>query len=373
MKIFVDAHFLDGRKHGAAIYLDRLYSQYRLLQPNDEIYFGVEPKAVTDYALFKLPRVHVLRYRFGGPLRFLYDIPYLARKIKADVVHTTYVLPLRIGYSARRHVTLHDVLYEDFPELFSNVYRWSRKFIFGWSARNADLISTISEYSRDRIIALYRPKATPIHIVCPGVVDDEYSDISTNESVQRENNILYVSRFEKRKNHLALLRAFVKLRVNNPALRMTLVGFEVDGSLAVVKNFILEHALSGHVEIMGNISDEKLQKLYRTAGVVAYPSMGEGFGMPVIESFLLNPCTYYSNITAMAEFSFAPDNSFDPTDDDTIVQKISLGLQQSSGNPTAWEYQRALVVQKYNWRRSAKILVDIHHQGLPAHAGPVKA
>lgn len=370
MKIFIDAHFLDGRKHGVAIYLDRLYSQYRQLQPNDELYFGIEPTVFADYPLFKLPRVHVLRYRFGGGLRFLYDIPHLVRQVGADVVHTQYVLPLRIGYSALRHVTIHDVLYEDFPDLFSVIYRWSRKIIFGWSARQADMVSTISEYSRDRVTALYRPKAAQIHIVYPGVVDDETLDIPAIDSGQRENNILYVSRFERRKNHLTLLRAFVILRVKNPGLRLILVGFEVDGSLAIVRSFISKHGLDSHVDIMGNITDAQLQTLYRTAGVVVYPSLGEGFGMPVIESFLLNPYTYYSNVTAMAEFSFAPDNTFSPTDENAIAQKIGLGLLESSTNPASWEGQRRSVVQKYNWRRSALVLADIHHQNSAAPAMP---
>lgn len=362
MNIFIDGHFLDGRKHGVAIYLDRLYSQYRLLQPDDKLYFGVEPTAPIDYALFGMPNVHVMRYRFGGVLRFLYDIPRMARQVRADVIHTQYVLPLRLDAKVKRHVSMHDVLYEDFPELFSLHYRWSRKLVFGWSARRAELISSLSEYSRSRISTLYKRKAHDIHLMPPGVVDDENSVVAVVDS-PRANSILYVSRFEKRKNHIALLKALVQLRPQHPGLKLMLVGFEIDGTLAKVREFIAEHGLADAVEIRGNISDDELQVLYRTAGVVAYPSFGEGFGMPIIEAFLLNSNTLFSSSTAMAEFNFAPANTFDPADDATIIAKLDAALRSRMLEPPEWKAQRRDVIKRYNWRQSALTMSALYHSG----------
>jgi glycosyltransferase involved in cell wall biosynthesis len=363
MRLFIDGHFLDGRKHGVAIYLDRLYSQYRKLQPDDELHFGIEPGAKSDYELFNMPGVYVHRYRFGGVLRFLCDIPIIARQIDPDVIHTQYVVPLKIGYTARRHVTLYDVLYEDFPELFSPLYRWSRKFVFGFSARRADLITSISEYSRSRIAALYGRPEKEIILVSPGVVDDEKTNAKPVEAA-RDNTILYVSRFEKRKNHIALLNALVELRQQNPSIQMILVGFDIDGTLARVREFITRYKLNDAVQILSNISDSELENLYRSAGVVAYPSIAEGFGMPVIEAFLLNPSTLFSHSTAMAEFTFAPDNTFDPTDLKEMVQKIGDALCARNKQHAEWQTQRQDVMKKYNWVRSAKILVQFYHAGV---------
>lgn len=362
MKIFVDAHFLDGRKHGVAIYIERLYSQYILLKPDDELYFGVEAGSPIDYALYSMPNVHVVHYRFGGVLRFLYDIPRLARQVRADVIHTQYVLPLRLDASVKRHVSMHDVLYEDFPELFSLLYCLSRKLIFGWSARRAELISSLSEYSRSRISTLYKRNAQDIHLIPPGVVADENSVVAIVDST-RANSILYVSRFEKRKNHIALLKAHVQLRPQHPDLKLVLVGFEIDGTLAMVRKFITEHGLADEVEIRGNISDEELQGLYRTAGVVAYPSFGEGFGMPIIEAFLLNSNTLFSSRTAMAEFTFAPANTFDPADDATIIAKLDAALRSRLLEPLEWQAQRRDVIKRYNWRQSASTMSDLYHSG----------
>lgn len=360
MKIFVDAHFLDGQKHGVANFLERLYLHYIDLGSDHEIYFGIEPNAPTDYPLFARPGVHVLRYRFGGVLRFLLDIPLLARNIKPDIIHTQYVLPLRAGYSAKRHVTIHDVLYEDYPELFGKVYRWSRTIIFGWSARHADILSTVSAYSRDRIRAIYRPKAGEIHVIHNGVMAEApETDNKFSESFRGEF-LLYVSRFEKRKNHLNLLKAFVQLLRERPQLRLVLVGFDADGTLAECDQFIAEHAIRSNIEMLSNISDSEITHLFRTASVVVYPSLCEGFGMPIIESMLLNPHTVFSNTTAMADFSFAPENTFDPTNVDAIVETIRTKLDARGYEPPEWPAQRRLIADKYNWGRSARVLLEIH-------------
>jgi glycosyltransferase involved in cell wall biosynthesis len=360
MKIFIDGHFLDGQKHGVAIYLERLYSQYRKLQPEDELHFGLEPNSKIEYQLFLLPNVFVHRYRFGGFLRFLYDIPRIVRKINADVVQTQYILPIRFGYNAKRHVTMYDVLYEDFPELFSLFYRWSRRIVFGWSARRADLITTISEYSRSRIAVLYGRPENDIHLVYPGVVEDQHI-IAASTNVTRENTILYVSRFEKRKNHFSLLNSFQELHKSDPSLRLVLIGFEVDGTLSKVNDFITRHGLNDVVDIRSRISDEELVNLYRISGVVIYPSFGEGFGMPIIESFLMNPNTIFSNTTAMAEFTFAPNNSFDPTDGRAMTAKLNAFLGATNAQPDEWQEQCCEVIRKYNWVSSAQTLVSLYH------------
>jgi glycosyltransferase involved in cell wall biosynthesis len=313
--------------------------------------------------LFGLPNVFVHHYRFGGVMRFLYDIPLIARRIKPDIIHTQYVLPLRFGDNAKRHVTLYDVLYEDFPEYFSLIYRLSRRLVFGWSAKRADIISSISEYSRSRIAALYGRKLSDIHLVFPGVTDDE-DFCPSGTKTTRENFVLYVSRFEKRKNHLLLLNLIHKLLPLHPGLKLIFVGFEVDGTLAHVREFVKSNKLEHIVDIRSHIVDSELEILYRTAGVVAYPSFAEGFGMPIIESFLLNPNTLFSNKTAMKEFTFSPNNMFDPADEATVALMIDYALRFRNIEPVDWLVQQREIINKYNWKRSAQILARLYHDDL---------
>lgn len=363
MKIFVDAHFLDGRKHGAANFLERLYSQYMEISSDHDFYFGLEVSSTEDYAIFHKPRVHLVRYRFGGSLRFLIDIPLLAISIKPDIIHTQYVIPLRLGYSAKRHVTLFDVLYEDFPNLFDFSYRWFRSLIFGMSVRHADMISTCSDYSRNRIRAKYKPKLEMIHVINGGVMDYSSDENFVIEATS-DDFLLYVSRFEKRKNHLFLLEAFLIVLTRYPTFKLILVGFEVDSSYHECKKFIELHNLKEKVYIVSNISDSRIINLYKNANVVVYPSLCEGFGMPIIESLLLNPNTIFSNTTAMSDFTFASRNTFHPEKLENMVDIIFSKIDGSEVDLIEWEKQRILIADKFNWKRSAEVLKSIHDSSL---------
>jgi glycosyltransferase involved in cell wall biosynthesis len=191
---------------------------------------------------------------------------------------------------------------------------------------------------------------------------DESSDTAQVEDQDFADGefLLYVSRFEKRKNHLSLLNAFVTLLQDKPQLRLVLVGFDADGSQNDCKRFIVTHGIGANVEMLSNISDAHLNRLFRTATVVVYPSLCEGFGMPIIESLLLNPKTVYSNTTAMSDFSFAPENMFNPSDVNAIVQIIHKTMSISANNTTAWVAQREYIANKYNWTRSAQVLLAMH-------------
>ena len=94
--------------------------------------------------------------------------------------------------------------------------------------------------------------------------------------------------------------------------------------------------------------------------VVVYPSLCEGFGMPIIEAMLLNPHTTFSNTTAMADFCVGDDNTFDPTDIDDIVESIRTELEADDSDRSEWARKRAMISEKYNWTTSARVLLEMH-------------
>jgi glycosyltransferase involved in cell wall biosynthesis len=135
----------------------------------------------------------------------------------------------------------------------------------------------------------------------------------------------------------------------------------VDGTLAKCNRFISEQAIGKHIEILSNISDSQILHLFRTAKVVVYPSLCEGFGMPIIESMLLNPHTVFSNTTAMSDFTFAPQNTFDPTDIAAIVEIVRDELSDHGFESNEWQAQRKFIASKYHWAQSALVLSEIHN------------
>ena len=360
--VFVDGHFLDGKKHGVAVLLEKSYEEFALQNPNVSVVVGLESGSLGDYGFFELPNVTVVRYRVGGGLRFFLDIPLMAIKYKPDVIHTQYFLPIRLFYKALRHVSIHDVLFEDFPEFYKFSYRLPRKIMFRVSAKGAEILTSISAYSTERIKFHYNP-GSPVYLFPMGLMNDDVgAELPVDQNIP-DQFILYVSRFEERKNHASLLRAMENLIVKRPGLKLVLVGFDIDGTLAELEKQIEQNGLENSVVILSGISDIHLRHLYQAARAVVYPSFCEGFGIPIIESLMLNPNTYFSATTAMAEFDFASENMFDPYDDASILKAIEGGLTRDPESPLAGQMRDkfgAAISKRFTWRLAANALTVLY-------------
>jgi glycosyltransferase involved in cell wall biosynthesis len=353
----VDGHFLDGKKHGVAVLIERIYERFAELNPDVLLIIGLERESSPDCAFFAKANVEIVYYTVGGFLRFFIDLPFLMFRRRPDLVHTQYFLPLRFGNKASRHVSIHDILFEDFPEFYSLPYRVIRSFLFRISARRADLLTTISHYSSSRIQHYYRPQYD-LHIIPLGMMDEVASSDALSPHLVAKPFFLYVSRFERRKNHLRLIEAFSRIGSDNSAFSLVLVGFDVDGSLEDTKIAVSKAGLTDKIIFLSNISDSELNRLYVDAAAVIYPSLCEGYGMPVVESLALNEKTFFSNTTAMAEFEFARDNMFDPYSVDAIsgVMKaaISSGGYVVTGNSTDKSRFASFIRERFTWELSAQ-------------------
>ena len=362
MKIFLDGHFLDGQKHGVAIYLEELYLHLMKTRKDIVLFVGLERGGSIHSPLFSLDNVHLVEYKLGGWWRFIFDIPLLTRKIAPDFVHTQNALPVFRGF-ARYHVTLFDVLYEDFPSYFGKGYRITRSFFFRMAAHKASILSTCSEYSARRIPEHYfkgeRFKKKIVKVITPGIAPSSIANISVQESVEFKF-LLYVSRFEARKNHLTLIKSFDIALKTHPALKLTLVGFEIDGSLDAAIALVRDLNIVDSVIFESNISSNRLDMLYRNASIVIYPSLCEGFGMPILEAMLVNPCVMFSDTSAMSDFTFASECFVDPSSIEAMSEKILDCLSDPILLHKNYSFRQEFIRKNYLWSQSGDALGEIY-------------
>ncbi|HET6172431.1 MAG TPA: glycosyltransferase family 1 protein [Gaiellales bacterium] len=190
---------------------------------------------------------------------------------QADVVHYPFTAPVPGPAAANAVVvSLLDVQHLDLPALFSRAERLYRRRFYDTAARRADLVVTISEFTRSRIVALLGIEPERV-VVAPLGVDA--SDFEPNLGA-RENLLLYPARGWPHKNHAGLFEAFSLLRAQDPALRLVLTGGALDGL----------GPLPAGVESRGLVERGELRELYRTAAALVFPSLYEGFGLPPLEA-----------------------------------------------------------------------------------------
>lgn len=216
-----------------------------------------------------------------------YQIPEYDNDI--DIYHgLSNELPLNIKEKGCRSVvTIHDLIYERFPKLYSPIDRMLYQYKYKRACQNADHIVAVSEQTKKDIINYYNIPDHKISVVYQGCdpifsVQQEIEAITSVLEKYHINNpyVLYVGSIEERKNLLTLAKSIKKV---SPDLTVVAIG-KPTSYTTVVKKYIQEHQLDNRIKILHNISYQELPAFYQGARMFVYPSVFEGFGIPVIEA-----------------------------------------------------------------------------------------
>ena len=353
VKLFVDCHVFDGNYQGTTTYLKGIYSEL-IKNRNIHFYFASYDTEALSKIFGYQDNITYIKYATKNKfLRLLFEIPKLISKNKIQYAHFQYVVPpLK---KCKYILTIHDVLFLDFPQYFPLTYRLKNKFLFFVSAKLSDIIFSVSDYSAERIKKHFNLKEI---LVTKNAVDEvflqEFNKVETSKRVKEkfsiENYFLFVSRIEPRKNHLGLLKVFVEKKyyqdyelvfVGNNAIRYE--EFE---------NYFesLDDSIKMKIKILNNIEFNDLVEITRAAKLSIYPSFAEGFGIPPLESVACGIPTVSSNTTAMNDFYFIKEFLFNPYSIDDFNSKILKALHDPKEENILSEMKKS-----YDWGKSAEV------------------
>lgn len=351
LRIFVDGHVFDGAFQGTTTYLKGLYGE--LIKDKNLVFFIAASDTDHLQTIFGThDNVVYLRYAAHNKfVRLLFDIPRLLLRHKIDYAHFQYVVPpLKL---CKYIITVHDVLFLDFPQYFPGDYKRKNKFLFGTSTAHSDVVLTVSDYSKKRIAQHF--KASRI-TVTPNGVDASYFESYDQDAARTavksafgiENYWLFVSRWEPRKNHHTLLRAFVEYGHYQQHQLVFVGGKALDNEAYNTYYADLPEAIKARVIVLDAVRQDNLLLILRGATLSVYPSIAEGFGIPPLESLAAGIPTICSRATAMADFDFMQKHLFDPLDPQDISQKATVALGDGKTSD-----MRESVREKYNWAVAA--------------------
>jgi glycosyltransferase involved in cell wall biosynthesis len=196
-------------------------------------------------------------------------------------------LPLGIEKSGVRSVvTIHDLIFERFPELYSPIDRRIYAWKFRGAAERADLVIAVSEQTRADLVEFYGVAPSRIRVVHQGcrLAFQSAPAPGADEAEARRlglpgRYLLCVGTVERRKN----LELVVKAMVGLPEVPLLVVGRET-GYANEVRELARRLGVAGRLRFMKTDSAETLAAIYRRAAVSIYPSRFEGFGIPIIEA-----------------------------------------------------------------------------------------
>jgi glycosyltransferase involved in cell wall biosynthesis len=296
------------------------------------------------------------------------EISWLARRHKLELVHDpTGCMPLLLT-RARRVVTLHDVFPYTNPKTSTRLDWLIYHVWLPQAAQYVDAIITVSAASRFDILRFMHVKEDKVMVI-PEAANARYRPMDPDDFQPvlgrygiTSPYILYVGSLEKRKNLPRLLEAYARLRQTLPEWNMVIVGAR-KWKAAPIFDTVQRLNLEPYVCFTGYVEEEDLPALYNGAGLFAFPSLYEGFGLPVLEAMACGTPVITSNISSLPEVSGDAALLVDPTD----VEGITAAMQRALSEPglAAAMRQRGLErASQFTWERTARETLAVYEQVL---------
>jgi alpha-1,3-rhamnosyl/mannosyltransferase len=350
IRVAFDAHSVGRRQTGNERYAVELATALAARDDVEVIAYldrGVAWPADAQPA----PLVRELSAR-APQLRIPFELPWRARRDGADVLQVSYVGPPFGGPPLV--TTVHDVSFEDEPQLFRLPTRKRLQWLVRWSVGRSAAVTAVSEFTRQRLIDLYRLDPGKVHVVHDGI-STHWRPISADEAAQAlaglalpERFVLFVGTSHARKNLARLSAAVSALRAAGHA----------DLELVIAGPGGATPAQPG-VRHLGYVTDDVLRALYARAAVVAYVSLYEGFGLPVVEALASGATVVASRTTGVAEAAGDACILVEPSDVDAIIDGLRRALEDEQLRAELRGRAPAHLAQ-FTWTRAAAAMAQVY-------------
>ncbi|HEX4792714.1 MAG TPA: glycosyltransferase family 1 protein [Humisphaera sp.] len=284
---------------------------------------------------------------------------------KAELYHATdFYIPLK--HPERAVATIHDVIFLRQPETMvdhARLAKWVPDF-----ARRCRAIVTVSDYSKREIVDVLGVDPGKVHVTYPAVdagcfKPEADQDALRNRLLRRLNlrrpYFLAVSCSQGRKNTPLLLEAYSQLIPDAPMNDLVLIW----DAPAQVRERFSRRETSARIHFVGRQTDDELRDLYAGATALVFPSLYEGFGLPVLEALKCGTPVITSNVSSLPEVGGDAAIYVDPRDRDSIVAALEM-FENESPLTHGLGAKGLRHAACFTWERFAQQTMDVYERCL---------
>jgi glycosyltransferase involved in cell wall biosynthesis len=375
MKIGIEVQrIFRPHKHGMDIVALELIRALQVIDSQNEYFIFV--KADEDRTcLTETKNFHIIEVP-GGNYVFWEQImlPIYARKYRVDLLHcTSNTAPMVL--SIPFVLTLHDVIFMEQTagkntssnyQKFGNLYRkWLVPKIVG-KCKSIVTISAVEKANIIKVLGLPTDAVTVVHNGVGGRFGTKPSE-EILQQVRRDLGLtddffLFLGNVEPRKNVNNTVKAFVAFAENNKKIKLVITGIKASFVEEILSEIGKQSMLNRFV-VAGFVAENVLLALYPQAKLFLYPSLREGFGLPILEAMAFGTPVLTSNISAMPEV--AGDAAF--LVNPYSVEEIAVGMKIAYENETLRKEKIALGYLRPNmftWQNTAEKMLNIYQKSI---------
>lgn len=293
-------------------------------------------------------------------------LPLLAARAGVELVHSmASTAPLWGRF--RRVVTVHDLIYARFPEAHAGLRDKGMRVLVPGAVRRSDRVIAISQSTREDMVALLGVRRERVDVVPNGLgaVRHEMplpeADTRARFDLGARSVLLSVSAKRPHKNLAALIGALAEIPPERRPL-LVLPGYHTAHEQEL-RGHAVRAGVAEDVRFLGWVSGAEIEGLWSIARAFVFPSLYEGFGLPVLEAMARGVPVACSNASSLPEVAGDAALMFDPHDRAAIAEAISRLLTDESLRARLQALGTARA-QQFTWERTARLTLDSYARAL---------
>ncbi len=296
-------------------------------------------------------------------------IPAYLLKDKIDIYHATSTCDVPMLKLTKLVSTVHDMVPLLYPELYSAKHSFMFKSTIKRVLAISDVVITVSEASKKEILSFYpeyENKIVTIHIACDPCFLDGKKNREQEEKIRRKYTegqpfCFYLGTHEPKKNIGSLIRAF-KMVIEKEGSGFPyklLIGGKKDMHTTKLQSLVNSLKIEPNVVFTDYIPDHTLPGIYKAAELFIFPSIHEGFGIPVLESMSCGTPVLCSDLPALREVAGAAGAFFESNNTESLAEAI-LSILMSRDKIESMQKRSLKVSSNFSWSKTAKKTIEVY-------------
>ncbi|HIJ87341.1 MAG TPA: glycosyltransferase family 4 protein [Desulfuromonadales bacterium] len=375
--------FHPGSMGGMETYFRNLVDRVQVLDHENEYLILCDKRFAKEVPLvnpnFRLEYINYAKpspaWFLRGAVRNIFNRDMLAgrmNRVKADVIHHPFTVLTPPDIKLPSVLTFWDMQHEFFPEFFSRTELLKRQRLYRISSERATQIIVSATFTKECLTDRYGIEAEKIEVIHTGY-GPEYRPVDNSELLAAIRDkyglarpfLLYPAATWPHKNHKRLLAALKLMRERHAfegLLVLTGIAMQSHSDIQVE---ISRLGLTDDVKILGYLPAADLPGLYNCARLMVFPSLFEGFGIPLVEAMACGCPVVCSNTTSLPEVAGDAGVTFDPLDSEAMATAI-WSVWNDEGELTRMRAQGLERASRFNWNDTARKTMAVYKKACGA-------